>query len=222
MAPPVRALIDLGPCRTFTGVTSQVSPTVTDPDPSVGRRARLEALFDAHGKTVYAFARRRTGAADGDEVVSDTFLVAWRRLDDVPTQALPWLLGVARRCLANQARGEARQYAVRLRLAGTPQALVADAAGRPKLSDETRRSLARLSPGERDAITLVAWEGLTPDETAVALGCSRAAVYLRLHRARRRLGRDLRSRADMAVPADSAGTADTTGPAEPTDTEDQP
>jgi RNA polymerase sigma factor (sigma-70 family) len=195
---------------------------VTDPDPSVGRRARLEALFDAHGKTVYAFARRRTGAADADEVVSETFLVAWRRLDDVPPQALPWLLGVARRCLANQARGEARQYAVRLRLAGTPQALVADAAGRPTLSDETRRSLARLSPGERDAITLVAWEGLTPDETAVALGCSRAAVYLRLHRARRRLGRDLRSRADTAVPADSAGTADTTGPAEPTDTEDQP
>ena len=66
-----------------------------------------------------------------------------------------------------------------------------------------RRSLARLSPGERDAITLVAWEGLTPDEAAVALGCSRAAVYLRLHRARRRLRRDLRSGA------------------RPTDTEDQ-
>lgn len=198
---------------------------MTDPDLSVGRRATLEALFDAHAKAVYAFARRRTGAADADEVVSETFLVAWRRLDDVPPEALPWLLGVARRCLANLTRGEARQHALRLRLASTPQTLIAEAADRPTLSAETRRSLARLSPGERDAITLVAWEGLTPDQTAVALGCSRAAVYLRLHRARRRLGHDLGNRAatgDPANPAEQAGPADATGPIEQTDTKDQP
>ncbi len=173
---------------------------MTDPDPALGRRARLEALFDAHGKAVYAFARRRTGSADADEVVSETFLVAWRRLDDVPTEALPWLLGVARRCLANLDRGEARQGAVRLRLASSARALVTDVADPSTLSAEMRRSLARLSPGERDAITLVAWEGLTPDEAAIALGCSRAAVYLRLHRARRRLRHDLRS---SARPTDS-------------------
>lgn len=166
---------------------------MTDADESSGRRARLEALFDAYGKAVYAFACRRAGAADADEVVSETFLVAWRRLDDVPVPALPWLLGVARRCLANLSRGEARQSAVRLRLATTPQPVVADVADRPSVSEQTRRSLARLSPGERDAITLIAWEGLTPDEVAVALGCSRAAVYLRLHRARRRLAADLKT-----------------------------
>ena len=154
--PSQEALKDLGRCRTFTGV-------------ALGRRARLEALFDAHGKAVYAFARRRTGSADADEVVSETFLVAWRRLDDVPTEALPWLLGVARRCLANLDRGEARQGAVRLRLASSALALVTDAADPSTQSAEMRRSLARLSPGERDAITLVAWEGLTPDEAAVAL-----------------------------------------------------
>jgi RNA polymerase sigma-70 factor, ECF subfamily len=185
------ALIDLGQCWTFTGVTPSPSPAVTEADESSGRRVRLEELFDAHGRAVYAFARRRAGAADADEVVSETFLVAWRRLDDVPVPALPWLLGVARRCLANLTRGEARQSAVRLRLATTPQPVVADVADRPTVSDQTRRSLARLSPGEREAITLLAWDGLTPEEAAVALGCSRAAVYLRLHRARRRLAHDL-------------------------------
>jgi RNA polymerase sigma-70 factor (ECF subfamily) len=188
-------LIDLAPCWTFTSVTLPAAPTATEPDQSASRRARLEALFDAHGRAVYAYARRRAGAADADEVVSETFLVVWRRLDDVPAEARPWLLGVARRCLANVTRGEARQFAVKLRLADTAPAPVADVQ-QQAMSSEVRRSLDRLSPGEREAITLVAWDGLTPDEVATTLGCSRAAVYLRLHRARRRLARDLRPDGD--------------------------
>jgi RNA polymerase sigma-70 factor (ECF subfamily) len=171
-------------------VILSATPSASRADRSAGRQARLEELFDAHGRAVYAFARRRAGAADADEVVSETFLVAWRRLDDVPADALPWLLGVARRCLANLSRGEARQSAVRVRLAGARPAPATEVGADAAVSEAFRHALDRLSPAERDAVTLLAWEGLTPDEAAVALGCSRAAVYLRVHRARRRLTRD--------------------------------
>ena len=70
---------------------------------------RFEALFRAHRPQVLAYARRRVDAATAEDVVADAFLVCWRRLDDVPPEALPWLLGVARRCLANRVRGDARR-----------------------------------------------------------------------------------------------------------------
>jgi RNA polymerase sigma-70 factor, ECF subfamily len=184
-------------------MTLPAATAATDADGSAGRRAALEALFLAHGRAVYAFARRRASAADADEVVAETFLVAWRRLDDVPADPLPWLLGVARRSLANIVRGETRQTALRLRLASMASTAGAATAPAPdvsesdrSLSDVVRRSVERLNPAERDALTLLAWDGLTAAEAATVLGCSRAAVYLRLHRARRRLADDLRAPAD--------------------------
>lgn len=180
-------LIDPEGCRTFIRVTLPASPA-TEPALASARQARLEALFAAHGRRVYAYARRRASAADADEVVSETFLVAWRRLDDIPAQPLPWLLGVARRCLSNVVRGETRQSALRLRLATlatlapSPAPATDDAA-----STRLTQSLALLRPSEREALTLIAWDGLTPEEAAAVLGCTRAAIYLRLHRARRRL-----------------------------------
>ena len=145
---------------------------------STGREARLEALFAEHGRGVWAYARRRTSAADADEVVSETFLVAWRRLDDVPDEPRPWLLGVARRCLANLERGQHRRTALEQRLAAQPAAT-----DRPEL--DVHRALERLSAKDRE-------------EAAVVLGCSRSTVYVRLHRARRRLAALL-----PALPEDS-------------------
>ena len=160
-------------------------------DGSDARRRRLEELFAAHGSTVYAYARRRTSAADADEVVADTFLVAWRRLDAVPANdALPWLLAVARRTLANRLRGDARRSALQLRLAAAQSP---DTTGDDDrhIDDRVRAALAALPAREREALTLLAWDDLSPDEIATVLGCTRAAVYLRLSRARRRLQRAL-------------------------------
>src|SRR3954449_11264018 len=160
------------------------SPTGMSDDATADRRRRFEALFTQHASAVHAYARRRATAADAEEVVADTFLVAWRRLDVVPADALPWLLAVARRTLANSDRGDARRHALRRRLAAQP-------ADQPASSDADppalERALAALPPAEREAITLLAWDELTPDEIAVVLGCSRGAIYLRLSRARRRL-----------------------------------
>jgi RNA polymerase sigma-70 factor (ECF subfamily) len=146
------------------------------------RETRLEELFHEHGRAVWAYARRRASASDADEVVSETFLVAWRRLDDIPERPRPWLLGVARRCLANVERGAARQSAVQLRLASQREPSPAESG-----SGRVLEALASLTASEREVLTLLAWDELSPAEAAVVLGCSRAAVYLRLHRARRRL-----------------------------------
>jgi len=80
-------------------------------------REEFEQLYRQHAGAVLAYARRRTMQAVADDVVADVFLIAWRRVDDVPAERLPWLLGVARRVLANQRRGEYRGAA-----AGSPAA----------------------------------------------------------------------------------------------------
>src|SRR6185437_10773365 len=125
------------------------------------RGTRFDALFAAHFAAVRAYAVRRSGGAPVDDVLSETFLVAWRRLDAVPEDALPWLLGVARRVLANQRRGDARRAALFDRLSGL--------ATRSRSAEPARDvfgslgdALATLSAPEREALLLVAWEGLEP------------------------------------------------------------
>ena len=166
----------------------------TAAEPDASRRHRLEELFAAYGPVVYGFARRRASAEDADEVVSETFLVAWRRIDEVPSHALPWLLTVARNSLANLRRAQARQKALHGRLVAAPRLPASEAElgqAQPSAPYAVLLALAALPPAEREAITLLAWEDLTPAEAAVVLGCSRSAIYLRLHRARRRIRHDL-------------------------------
>lgn len=110
----------------------------------------------------------------------------------MPADALPWLYGVARRVLANQRRADSRRDALARRLAshgeptGPRQAAVGDA---PML-----RALAALSEVDREALVLVAWEGLDQRRVAAALGCRPGTLRVRLHRTRRRLARELERR----------------------------
>jgi RNA polymerase sigma-70 factor, ECF subfamily len=183
-----------------TFVTS-ATETATD---QVRRRAQMDALFTSHAADVYAFALRRTSRSAAQDAVSETFLVALRRLDSVPETPKPWLLGVARRVLANQRRTDGRQIALRTRLGSTqPNAWGQDAAelaeaATPNGDSAVLAALGALSPAERDAITLLAWDGLSAEEAATVLGCSRAAFYVRFHRARRRLTSALGTASDSS------------------------
>ena len=138
--------------------------------------------------------RRTADRAAAEEAVSETFLIAWRRLDDMPEEALPWLLGVARRVLANQRRAAGRRTPdgpmVPLEAVADldPRAAVAD---RVADRDAFAAAFAALSPGDREVLALVSWDGLSPAEAAKVLDCSPATFYLRLHRARRRLLKEL-------------------------------
>ncbi|HET6866969.1 MAG TPA: sigma factor-like helix-turn-helix DNA-binding protein [Solirubrobacteraceae bacterium] len=158
--------------------------------PDSDRGTRFDALFAAHFAAVRAYVLRRRGAAPVDDVLSETFLVAWRRLDAVPEDALPWLLGVARRVLANQRRGEARRAALIDRLSSlTSRAHVAEPVG--DVFGSLGDAIATLSAPEREALLLVAWEGLEPRRAARVVGCTPAAFRARLYRARRRLAAQL-------------------------------
>lgn len=159
--------------------------------PSEARGTQFDALFAAHFAAVRAYVVRRAGGAPVDDALSEVFLVAWRRLDSVPEDALPWLLGVARRVLANQRRGEARRAALIGRLADAlPRSRVAEPAG--DVFSSLGEAIATLSPPEREALLLVAWEGLEPRRAARVVGCTPAAFRARLYRARRRLDAELR------------------------------
>ncbi|KON71661.1 RNA polymerase sigma factor [Cellulosimicrobium cellulans] len=165
--------------------------TPSAPPPDEDRAARFTALFEATHRPLLAYAVRRVAdPSDAADVVAEAFLVAWRRLDDVPVgdDARPWMFGVARRVLANLHRGARR----RLALADRLRAEVAEAVPPPtgEVSD-VERALARLGPDDQELLRLVAWEELARDEIALVLGISRAAVRVRLHRARRRLAEQL-------------------------------
>jgi RNA polymerase sigma factor (sigma-70 family) len=156
---------------------------MTSPDRH--RRERFEALFEDCHPEVRAYVLRRAPQAIVEDVVSDTFLVAWRALDSVPGEPLPWLYAVARRTLANHRRGHLRAAALSARLTRT---LVPPPEHEAPVSEEVephlRDALLALTVREREALLLVAWEGLSPAQAASVLGCSSATFRVRLHRAR--------------------------------------
>ena len=156
------------------------------------RYARFEELFRSNYAPVRAYALRRAPSNVAQDVVAETFLVAWRRLDDVPEDALPWLYGVARRVLANERRSADRRAALEERVAtevatGEP----GDASERVGDAELVRTALAGLSDKHREALMLVAWHGLTGSRAARAAGCTPAAFAVRLHRARAKLAAQL-------------------------------
>jgi RNA polymerase sigma factor (sigma-70 family) len=152
------------------------------------RRLRFERVFDAHFRAVLAYAVRRGERAEADDVVAETFLVAWRRLDELPEDPKPWLLAVARGVLANQRRAAGRRAALDERLAREREVLGESLEDPPVL-----RALGRLSESDRELLLLVAWEGLSNKEAAATLECSCTALKVRLHRARLRLRATLES-----------------------------
>ena len=162
--------------------TDEPAPVI---DSRTERLRRFERLFAAQYAVVAAYANRRATPVDADDAVAETFLVAWRRLDDVPDDAKPWLFGVARRVLANQRRAARRRDALYDRAATS-----LTAAGDP-VDTQVLQALARLSEPDREILLLAAWDGLTMVEATAVLGCSRAAAKVRLHRARRRLREEL-------------------------------
>jgi RNA polymerase sigma-70 factor (ECF subfamily) len=145
-------------------------------------------LCEAHTAAVLAYALRRVPREDAADVLAETFLVAWRRLDDVDEQsALPWLYAVARRVLLSQQRSTRRQQAIAERIAAAEPSDSAETLG---LSSGSRRlldALAALAEADREVLMLTAWEELSSGEAARVLGCSATAYRIRLHRARGRL-----------------------------------
>ena len=159
---------------------------------------QLTELYAEHAARLYAYARRHGDSSAAEDLVADAFVIALRRIDDVPTdpdEARAWLIGTVRKLAANQRRRRTSHAnwwlgAVRegwhARAGASAEDVVAE-------RDECLRSLAALGEADREAILLVAWEGLSHEQAAAVLGLTRNAFYVRLHRARHRLNRSLRA-----------------------------
>jgi RNA polymerase sigma-70 factor, ECF subfamily len=167
------------------------------PEPGDRREAFLR-LYHAYYRPISAYARRRLDSHDSDDAVAEIFLVAWRRLSDVPEGelALPWLYGVARRVVSEDRRSGRRRDRLVARLSTLGRASDDPPHAPMERVDDhlaVQSALARLRPRDRELLRLAEWEELTPVELARVFDCSTNAIAVRLHRAHRRFGQALRS-----------------------------
>jgi RNA polymerase sigma factor (sigma-70 family) len=152
----------------------------------------FEVLFKRHAPSIQRYVVRRLGADAADDIVSETFLLAFRQragYDTTRGDALPWLYGIATNLLGRHRRNEIRLYKALARTGADPvtapftdqvdERVTATAASRRLAS-----ALAGLSAAYRDALLLVAWGGLSYEETATALGIPVGTVRSRISRAR--------------------------------------
>lgn len=173
------------PCRTCLNMR-----VVTDAD----REKRMRDLVALIVDPVRRYLLRRTDAATAEDVLGDTLLVCWRRLDEVPDDALPWAIVVARQCLSNAQRAERRRGRLIGRIIAIdppPAATHEDPAASTDEATRVTTALARLRRGDAEILRLWAWDELTSPQLAVVLGISANAAAIRLHRAKARLKQEL-------------------------------
>jgi RNA polymerase sigma-70 factor (ECF subfamily) len=156
-------------------------------------RDRFEAMYTANFDRVAAYLLARADPEEAAEALARTFEIAWRRFARVPDEPLPWLLGVGRRVLADLRRGRRRRDALLEGMAGVAPGWDADHAERYLQRDLLVSALGELTEDQREALLLLHWDGLSQREAAAVLNCSRGALALKLHRARKRLQRSLRT-----------------------------
>ncbi|MBO2447732.1 sigma-70 family RNA polymerase sigma factor [Actinomadura barringtoniae] len=152
----------------------------------------FEAVYAVMYEPILGYALRRCASPeDAADVVAETFTVAWRRFEEIPSgdRARLWLYGVARHVLANHRRSEKRRRLHTTRLRDE----IAEAPVDPTDTAAITQALAGLDERDREVICLVAWEGLNHSGLATVLGCSPGTARVRLHRARKRLARALRA-----------------------------
>lgn len=155
--------------------------------------------------------RRAANAADAEDVVAETYAIAWRRRHELPAgpDALPWLYGVARRVLANSRRGTRRWDRLRSKVAGQRSPTPSGAAAEPDGIVERQPvldALRRLPGADAELLRLLTWEQLTHAEAAAVLGTSENAVALRASRARRKLAGILDDRFEPLEDMDGRAT----------------
>ena len=159
-------------------------------------RSRFDAIWRAHRHQVLAYCLRRASSADAEDACAETFLVVWRRIDEIPPapKTLPCLYGIARKSLSNQARAFYRRGRLHTKLTNLgmapaidPMLVVVQRSDDKVVTDAVRR----LKSLDREIVMLDVWEGLSRSEIAEVMGMTRAAVDQRIHRAYQKLSRAL-------------------------------
>lgn len=180
-----------------------IQRSIRDPD-------AFREIFERHAPILLAYTRKRLGANAGDEILAQTFLVAFERrarFDPAYTSARPWLFGIASNIIRHHLRDE-REHLTALGKFGL-EVPAESAENVARLDAERVRpqliaALLTLSDDDRDTFLLVALGQLTYEETAVALGIPVGTVRSRMHRSRARLREQVRPR--TAIHEGTGGT----------------
>lgn len=162
---------------------------------------RYRAVFERHYEQVYAYFRRRLDVESARDCTAETFVVAWRKVGDIPEGSeLHWLYKVARNVLRNAYRAKRRspikagEVTDRPDRADSPETIVV----RNEEDREVIDALHRLRRNDQEILLLSVWEELPRDDVASILGCSPHAASQRLHRASRRLAAELNNRRPLS------------------------
>jgi RNA polymerase sigma-70 factor (ECF subfamily) len=172
-------------------------------------RLLFEQLVKDTREDLLAYAMRRAAdREDAADVLSETYLIAWRKLEKIPPadSARLWLFGVAANVLRRGVTRHRSSEALIERLAREPQDT--GQIESPGREDQTNRALraglATLAARDREILTLTAWEGLTPKQIATVTGLPTNLIRVRLHRARSRLKRRLTNAGTSASDTDTS------------------
>ena len=161
------------------------------------RRERFRILYNDLYDDLWRYVQRRSiNTEEARDTLSEVFLVAWRRLEDIPAgkEARLWLFGVARNLVKTSWRKRKRSGDLLVRIGsemstrGTTEEEL-DNSGVLKIV----KALQFLSENDQEILRLLAWENLSHKEISVVLGCSENAVAIRIRRARVRLMKVLQS-----------------------------
>lgn len=170
------------------------------------RDARFESLYRAHALDVLGYCARRTSREEAKDAASEVFVVARRRIDDIPEDdgALPWLYTVARNILRNRDRSGRRRLRLTAKLKAAHERSVPGPEPqviRNAEHEELTAALAKLPEKDREVLRLIEWEGLSRQQVADMFFVSRAAIDQRVSRSYKKLARI------MGVPMSDQRTA---------------
>lgn len=162
-------------------------------------RAEFRSLYERSLSGIYRFVVRSLPLqrGDADDLVADIYLVAWRRINDVPEppEDVLWVYGVARNVISQHRRAAGRKGNLAHALASQRQTPTFEV----ELDTRVLEAIENLPVSQHEVIQLVTWEGMSLQDAALVLGCSTNAVKVRLHRAKRML----RSRMGIPEPIQS-------------------
>lgn len=160
------------------------------------QREAFEQLYEEYRLQVLAYCTRRVRPGEAADACSETFLIAWRRLEDIPPppQTLPYLYGIAGNVVHNHLRSMRRRGRLDAKLKHLGEEPAADPSTvvvRRERDAEVERAVRQLRPKDREIVMLYAWEDLSRETIAEMMDLSKAAVDQRIHRAYKRLARTL-------------------------------
>ncbi|GAA4637609.1 RNA polymerase sigma factor [Actinoallomurus vinaceus] len=155
---------------------------------------RFADLYDRHHQTIHRYLARRLGRDEADDLMAETFLIAFRqrdRYDLTCANARPWLYGIATHLVGRHHRAEDRFWRLIARTGvdpaiESPSERVTERVTAQGMRRELAAALARLPRGQRDVLLLTAAGGLSAEEIASALGVAKGTVHSRLNRARKK------------------------------------